>query len=154
METRYAIRVPKHEILRARTLERILKRLRSRSGPVSRSVLAAYAFRNDEAVFARELLTRATQMWLFRTNQRRFCGDFVVVDMSSPDPDARRAWVIDLKRGARLKLGGGGAGVQLVNASGALAEIARCTGVLSGTSSAEKVVGDKRLVLRHLGVAA
>jgi hypothetical protein len=153
METpRYAIRVPKHDILRARALERILSRLRA--GPVCRSVVAAYALCNDEAKFARELLTRATQMWLFRTNQRRFCGDFVVVDMSSPVPKARRAWVIDLKLGAPLRLGGGGAGIQLVNASGAIEEIARSTGVLGLSSSPEKVTGDRRAVLRHLGVVA
>ncbi len=155
METpRYAIRVPKQEILRAKCLERILSRAIPKKGPVSRSVLAAYAFRNDEALFARELLTRATQMWLFRSNQRRFCGDFVVVDMSAPSAESRRAWVIDLKRGARLRLGGGGAGVQLVNAPTALAEIAHRTGVLAPSPRAERVVGDRRAVLRHLGVAA
>jgi hypothetical protein len=153
METpRYAIRVPKQEIHRAKTLERILSRCSPGRGRVARSVLAAYAFRNDEGLFARELLTRATQMWLFRSNQRRFCGDFVVVDMSSPIAESRRAWVIDLKRGAPLKLGGGGAGVQLVNAPTVLAEIAHRTGVLSGSPRAEKVTGDRRAVLRHLGV--
>jgi hypothetical protein len=154
METpRFAIRVPKQQIHRAKTLERILARLAPGKGPVQRSVLAAYEFRNDERIFARELLTRATQMWLFRSNQRRFCGDFVVVDMSSPIAESRRAWVIDLKRGAPLKLGGGGAGVQLVNAATALAEIAHRTGVLSRTPRAEKVTGDRRAVLRHLGVS-
>jgi hypothetical protein len=150
----YVIRVPKNDILRPKTLERVLSRAWSRSGSVPRDLLAAFAFANDEALFAKELLVRAPQMWLFRTNQRRFSGDFVVVDMSSPVVPKRRSWVVDLKRGAPLRLGGGGAGIQLKNAPLAIAEIARTTGVLEAPAFAERVVGDRREVLRHLGVAA
>jgi hypothetical protein len=151
---KYAIRVPKNDMLRPKTLERVLSRAWTRAGAVPRELLAAFAFVNDEALFAKELLVRAPQMWLFRTNQRRFSGDFVVVDMSSPVVDKRRSWVLDLKRGAPLRLGGGGAGIQLKNAPFALAEIAATTGVLEAPVRAERVVGDRRAVLRHLGVAA
>ncbi|MCK6592621.1 MAG: hypothetical protein L6Q76_34125, partial [Polyangiaceae bacterium] len=93
--------------------------------------LAVYAFelKNDERAFARELLGRKSNYWLFRSNQRRACGDFVVVDVSSPHPARRRAFVIDLKQGAPVRVGGGGAGVQLRNAESAVSEL-RSAGVL------------------------
>ena len=81
----------------------------------------SFAFKNDEHAFARALLQRRTEIWLFRSNQRAYCGDFIAVDMSNPSPDRRRAIVIDLKRGAPLRTGGG-AGVQLRNAAEAVAQ--------------------------------
>jgi hypothetical protein len=115
-------------------------------------VLSAYAFCNDEAAFARELLRKRSQLWLFRSNQRRFCGDFVVVDMSSPVVERRPAWVVDLKLGAPLRVGGGGAGIQLRNSDRALAEIADVHGAIAPPLAAERVTGDRREVLGYFGV--
>jgi hypothetical protein len=112
----------------------------------------AFAFKNDEHAFARELLSRKSNLWLFRTNQRAFAGDFVVVDLSSPSPAGRCASVLDLKRGAPLRIGGGGAGIQLKNASLAIRELA-ARGTLAEGVPCELLTGDARFVLRHLGVA-
>jgi len=77
----------------------------------------AFAFKADEDDFARELLGKRTELWLFRSNQRAFCGDFLAIDMSSPVPARRRVYVIELKRGMPPRLGGGAVGVQMRNAA-------------------------------------
>ena len=81
-----------------------------------------------------------------------FCGDFVVVDVSSPSRSRRRAFVLDLKHGARLRTGGGGAGVQLRNAPRVVQEVALATGVLDAAASFELLTGDAGLILSFLGV--
>lgn len=86
-----------------------------------------FALTSDEERFVHQLLgsrwssgLRKHNLWVFRVHQQRFAGDFVVVDVSSP----LRAWsgmrlpwwdvfVLDLKMNAPLKLGGGGAGIQM-----------------------------------------
>jgi hypothetical protein len=103
----------------------------------------AYAFKADEGRFARELLARRTERWLYRANQRAFCGDFVVVDMSPGRTAPRRAWVVELKLGAPLREGGGAVGLQLVRATEALA-------ALGLTGEATLLSGDARAVLEHL----
>jgi hypothetical protein len=108
-------------------------------------------FKNDEKDFARELLARRPKYWLYRCDQRRACGDFVVVDMSSPHIASRLAWVIDLKQGAELKQGGGGAGAQLLKAPQAIEDIALRYGVLSLGASFSLLTGDRRLLLAFLG---
>lgn len=137
--------------------------LRQRSiGPIVRAALGARAtrelvmafeFGSDERGFCLRLVGRKTNLWLFRSNQRRFCGDFVVVDMSCPLPDARTVAVIDLKRSQPLRRGGGGAGVAFRNAADAVAEIARSTGVVSPDHEAELVTGAAAEVLAWLGAA-
>ena len=67
-------------------------------------VIHAFAFKSDERTFARSLLARRTQLWVYRTHQAVACGDFVVVDRSSPT--RHRAWVIELKHGRPVRLGG------------------------------------------------
>ena len=114
---------------------------------------SAFAFKNDEQAFAKELLSRKTELWLFRSNQRAFAGDFVVVDVSSPDLARRRAYVLDLKHGAPLRLGGGGAGVQLKNAGRVVREVALRTGVLGESTEPDLVTGDAQGVLRYFGAA-
>jgi hypothetical protein len=108
-------------------------------------------FKNDEKDFARELLSRRPKHWLFRCDQRRACGDFVVVDMSSPRPAGRLAFVVDLKQGADLKQGGGGAGAQLLNASRAVEDVADRYQVLASGASFSLLTGDRRLLLAFLG---
>ena len=70
--------------------------------------------------------------------------------MSSPDPRIRAVWVLDLKQGAPLRWGGGGAGDQLQNAGAALADLARRFGVVSRDAEPSLVVGDGRLLLSEL----
>jgi hypothetical protein len=107
----------------------------------------AFAFKNDERSFARELLERRTELWLFRSNQRAFCGDFVAVDMSSPEPSLRRAFVLELKLGERLRVGRGG--VQLRNAADAVRDAGR-GGVLGAGAGFEVLTGDARNLLGYL----
>ena len=109
-----------------------------------------FEFKNDEKRFVKELLTRKANFWIFRCDQKRFCGDFVVVDMSSPDPARRRICVLDLKQHAALRVGGGGAGVQFRNAPLAVEAIARAGTVAAGIRF-ELLSGDRRAILQHLG---
>jgi hypothetical protein len=102
----------------------------------------AFAFKNDERSFADELLARRTHLWLFRTNQRAFCGDFVAVDMSSPAAVSRRAYVLELKASASVRVGSGG--VQMRNAARALVELS-----YAGTQ-VEVLTGDGGRILEAL----
>jgi hypothetical protein len=128
----------------------VVHALRPKGDQVARAV-GAFAFKNDEQGFARELLARKTEIWLFRSNQHAFCGDFVVVDVSSPSPARRRAFVLDLKHGAKLRPGGGGAGVQLRNASRVVRDVALATGALEAAAPFELLTGDAGLILAFLG---
>ncbi len=87
----------------------------------------------------------------FRSNQRAFSGDFVVVDVSSPAKGRRRAFVVDLKQGAPVRVGGGGAGVQLKNAANVVRDIARA-GALDEESPYELLTGDGSALLAYFGV--
>jgi hypothetical protein len=152
-----AFRIPSFLRLHRRALSRedgiaalVVHALRPRGAQLARAV-GAFAFKNDEQGFARELLARKTELWLFRSNQQAFCGDFVVVDVSSPSPARRRAFVLDLKRGGRLKEGGGGAGVQLVNAACVVRDVALATGALEAEAPFDLLTGDSGLLLSRLG---
>jgi hypothetical protein len=86
-------------------------------------VFHAFAFKADEDDFARALLERHTQLWLYRANQRASCGDFVIVDMASPWPARRTAYVVELKLGMTPRIGGGAVGLQLQHAAQATADL-------------------------------
>ncbi|HUS28357.1 MAG TPA: hypothetical protein VMZ53_07610 [Kofleriaceae bacterium] len=64
-----------------------------------------FEMRSHERAFVKTVLARRSNLWLFRTNQRRWCGDFIAIDMSSRRVD-RRAYVMELKTGDRLVIGG------------------------------------------------
>jgi hypothetical protein len=129
----------------------ILRALRPPSGAEALCV-GTFAFKNDEEGFARALLLRQSRIWLYRSNQRAFCGDFVAVDMSSPKPSQRRAFVLELKRGAPLRTGGGGAGVQLRNAERAVRDLAGA--VLGDEPAWDAVTGDGERILAWLAGGA
>jgi hypothetical protein len=109
-----------------------------------------YALKSDEKPFVRELLRRKRNVWAFRCDQRRFAGDFVVVDMSEPRPERRWVVVLDLKMGAPLVLGGGGAGVQLTQAQGAVEALAARQGIITSGARYELATGDKAAILAWL----
>lgn len=109
-----------------------------------------YAFKNDEKPFVRELLRRKRNLWAFRCDQRRFAGDFVVVDMSEPRPERRWVVVLDLKMGAPLVLGGGGAGVQLTHAQLAVEAVAARQGIITPGARYALATGDRAAVLAWL----
>lgn len=90
------------------------------SGSLARRWLEVFALSGPETAFARGVLSRKRNLWLYRCHQRRFCGDFVIVDMSAP-VDLRMGWVIELKLGEPLRFDVGG--VQLQQAAEAVAEV-------------------------------
>ena len=88
------------------------------SQAVDRGLREVFALSGPELAFARALLTR-TRMWLYRTNQRHACGDFVVIDMSAPRD--RTAYALELKSDEPVRLGAGG--LQLAGLDAAIAEL-------------------------------
>ena len=104
----------------------------------------------DELEFARALLERRTNLWLYRTSQRAFAGDFLVVDVSSPPAQAgrRRVVVVELKRGDPLRVAQPTA-VQLRNTPAAVRELAE-TGVVNEGCDVRAVIGDADAVLDYL----
>jgi hypothetical protein len=110
-----------------------------------------FAFKCDELAFARALLARRTNLWLYRTSQRAFSGDFIVVDVSSPAPSARSVDVVELKRGDRVRIGEPSS-VQLRNAPACLRELAR-TGVVAIDAPVRAITGDASGVLELLAAS-
>ena len=128
-------------------LEQVLAANRSRSWAQSLPLLACFALSRPEKRFAQRLLERKRNLWLFRCNQRGFCGDFIVVNMSAARPDLRLVVVIELKSGAELTFGGGGAGIQFRHAQAAVDELAETTGVIEKDVPTVLACGDGELVL-------
>ena len=113
-------------------------------------VVAAFAVTPAELGFARALLAQRPNLRLFRANQRASCGDFVIVDPSPPDVERRRVVVLDLKLGAALAVGGGGAGVQLTGARRAVAEVAGRFGLVPPDAPIDLLTGGERALLGAL----
>lgn len=101
-----------------------------------------FALGAPEEAFARELLARRRNVWLYRTNQRRFCGDFVAVDMSAPRD--RRAYALELKAREPIRTGVGG--IQFTGLPGAVEELRP----VIGEGPVLTVQGDGQLMLRWL----
>ena len=113
---------------------------------------AMFDFKSDERAFARALLEQKPHLWVFRCNQQRFCGDFILIDMSCPDIEGRRVLALEMKERGRLKVGSG-AGFQLRNAARAVAAISRETGIVVEGAPFETVVGGKGELASFLGLA-
>ncbi len=107
-----------------------------------------FDMRSHERTFVKTLLSRRRNLWLFRANQRKFCGDFIVVDMSPSRGSQRRASVMELKTGDRLVIGG--ARLQCANHRAAVAELV-ARDVLAAESPVELLYGCETAVLSHLG---
>src|SRR3954468_6053913 len=65
-----------------------------------------FEMRSHERAFVKTVLARRSNLWLFRTNQRKSCGDFIAIDMSTSRRVDRRAFVMELKTGDPLVTGG------------------------------------------------
>jgi len=111
-------------------------------------LLRCFEMRSHERAFVKSLLTRRTNVWLFRCNQRLACGDFIAVDMSPPSPAHRRAHVMELKTGAPLVVGG--AFLQYAGYRAALDEIAARTGAIAPAAAVELLHGDTGAMLARL----
>jgi hypothetical protein len=105
-----------------------------------------FAFKCDELAFARTLLERHPNYWLYRTSQRAFAGDFAIVDLSSPRRDRRRVLAVELKRGERVRR------ISIRNA-GAVVRALADAGVVDSRAPIATIAGDARCVLWQLGVA-
>ena len=127
-----------------------LPRVIAEAGSYTRSeayrLLERFAMSGPEQAFVQTVLARRTNLWLYRCNQRAACGDFLVVDVSSPAPLDRAAVAIELKAGAPLALGG--ARLQLTNVDAALAELI-AAGVLA-SAAVTLAHGDEAAVLAYL----
>ena len=110
----------------------------------------AFSLRRRERAFARELLAKRTQLWLYRCDQHRFCGDFVVVDRSAAAGAPMRCWAIELKSSARLRIGR--LGIQLANCGEAANDVAAQLAVPVRLPVA--VIGDKGAVMSLLSQLA
>lgn len=104
-------------------------------------LLAHFEMRTQEQSFARALLARKPNLWLFRCNQRCFCGDFAVVDMSAQSPSARRAYVLELKMSAPLQVGVK-PGTQLANWRAAIEDLAERYAVVASDGPVELLLGN------------
>jgi hypothetical protein len=107
-----------------------------------------FEMRSHERAFVKTLLARRSNLWLFRTNQRRSCGDFIAIDMSTSRRADRRAYVMELKMGERLVVGG--ARLQLAHYCAAVDELIART-ILDDRSPVELLYGDGAAVFTHLG---
>lgn len=107
-----------------------------------------FEMRSHERSFVKTVLARRSNLWLFRSNQRRSCGDFIAVDMSSSRRADRCAYVMELKMGERLVTGG--ARLQCAQYGAAVDELA-ARGILEVRSPVELLYGDGAAVLTHLG---
>jgi hypothetical protein len=141
------LRLPFAMVDRHLRIEQILAANPSRSWAQSLFLLAVFALTRPEKRFACRLMQRKRNIWLFRCNQRRFCGDFVAVDMSADLPRLRSVVVIELKVGAGLRFGGAGAGNQLQRAEAAIAELVETEGVITKDTRVTLVCGDGDKVL-------
>lgn len=126
-------------------LARELGPRRSELGAVRR----AFACKAPELRFARALLDRKTNLWLLRTDQRSFGGDFVVIDVSPPRVADRTAQVLELKRGEQARQVGPNRH-QLQNAAAVVAAAARATGAIAADASYEVLLGDPDELLEVL----
>ncbi|MCA9674544.1 MAG: hypothetical protein H6709_08805 [Kofleriaceae bacterium] len=102
-----------------------------------------FALSGPELEFARVLLERRRNLWLYRCNQRHFCGDFLAIDMSAPR--RRTTYALELKAAEPVRVGVGGR--QFAGLATALAEVAevRADGPLITAQ------GDGAEVLRWIG---
>jgi hypothetical protein len=107
-----------------------------------------FDMRSHERAFVKDVLGRRSNLWLFRTNQRRSCGDFIAIDMSSPVRSDRHAFVMELKMGEPLVLGG--ARLQCAHHGSAIDELV-AREILEATSPVQLLYGDGAAVLTHLG---
>ncbi len=108
-------------------------------------VAGRLACSRPERAFARALLLRHPHLWLYRTLQGAGCGDFLVVDMASPDPARRRLVLVELKQGRPARWGG--AGLQAQHVDRAVAALA-AAGRVALDAPCRVVSGEPAGVLR------
>lgn len=142
------LRLPRAALAKRNVVSTLVSAQPSARGHARAAAWHAFAFKDDELLFARSLLALHSCFWLYRTHQRAFAGDFVVVDLSSPVVARRPVAAIDLKRGEPVRIHEGH-GVQLRNAPRVVEEIA-ATGVVDAARRPCLLTGSAAAVLRFL----
>ena len=132
------------------SLEMLLATTSGLSGADSWRLREVFMMSSREEAFVRRLLRKKRNIWIYRCNQRGWCGDFVIVDMSEPVAKRRRGVVLELKSGAALKEGDGG--LQIKNAAAAIGELIS-RGVLAEGADMVTWLGGKEAILEALGAA-
>lgn len=100
----------------------------------------------NELSFLRAVVRVHTRFHVYRTHQKSACGDFVVVDMSSPRIDHRRVFAVELKSGGALS---DSPSVQLARVERALRELRR-RGVIGDEVEPRILRGNEEGVLRAI----
>ena len=86
-------------------LLRIPHRLSAKADPISTLLrrkhwlIPIFTLRSQERYFCQKILQKHKNWWIYRCNQKRSMGDFILVDMSSPHHKMRKVWVVELKYG-------------------------------------------------------
>ncbi len=127
-------------------LDKLLNQQFSRPWSAVYQLRELFLVSGPERRFVRKFLRSYRNWWLFRCNQAQLCGDFIAVDMSSPQPRLRPVVVIELKQGQDLRVGGGGAGNQFQRSPAAVATLVT-RGVIDAQSPITLVCGDQDIVL-------
>lgn len=140
------LRLPPSLLAEGFNLARLIARDPARSWSEGYRLLERFELSSRERRFARALLERRPNLWLYRCDQRSFCGDFVVIDMSAPRPADRRVTAVELKAGVAPRPGGGG---QFERLDGALAALV-AAGVITPESEVARIIGDFEAVLALL----
>ena len=100
----------------------------------------------SELSFLRAIVRVHTRFHVYRTHQKSACGDFVVIDMSSPRIDHRRVFAVELKSGGALSES---PSVQLARIDRALRELRR-RGVIGQEVEPRILRGSEECVLRAI----
>ncbi|MCB9743097.1 MAG: hypothetical protein H6740_10895 [Alphaproteobacteria bacterium] len=141
------LRLPPSLVDRGFRLERVLARHPDLNWSEGYRLLEGFTLSSRERCFAQRLLRERRNWWLWRCHQKAFAGDFLLVDLSEPRPQARRVIAVELKARAPLSPCGG---VQLARVQEAVAELTE-TGVITKSPEILGISGDKDAVLGWLG---
>jgi hypothetical protein len=129
-------------------VHRLLAEVDERSSSQAWGLKERFEMSSREERFVRGLLSSKRNLWLYRCNQRRFCGDFIAVDMAAAAVHLRPSYALELKADAPLKVGVG-PGVQMANLEEAYLELID-QGVLQVGSPYIRVTGDGGAILDWL----
>ena len=77
-------------------------------------------------------------------------GDFIIIDMSDPDPSRRSVYVVELKMNAALSINESRNHVQIRNYPAGLQEIVDHTAAITTNADATVLFGDNDVVLGFL----
>lgn len=128
----WLLRLPRRAFLAGWSEVRIARAAGDRRAPPWLD--GAFGLHRHERVFVRALLERHAELWVFRPESTRACGDLVLVDMAAC-LERRTCLVLELKARSRLRVGS--RHVQLAARDEAVTELAS-RGVVSPTA---RVVG-------------